>query len=71
MAIAVFDADDIDGAFADLDARYPAGEAAAQARTWWVIAQNNAAFNRREVLRRLRIGGPSTTVEGRHSSPVS
>ena len=35
----VFDLDDIDAAFAELDARYLAGEAAAHAHTWSVIAQ--------------------------------
>ena len=33
-----FDPDDIDAAFAELDARYLAGEAAAHAQTWSVIA---------------------------------
>ena len=35
----VFDLDDIDAAFAELDARYLAGEAAAHAHTWSVIAR--------------------------------
>ena len=43
-----FDADDIDGAFAELDARYLAGEAAAYSRTWSVVKDACAAFNRRE-----------------------
>ena len=34
-----FDLDDIDAAFAELDARYLAGEAAAHAHTWSVIAR--------------------------------
>ena len=34
-----FDLDDIDAAFAELDARYLAGEAAAHAQTWSVLAQ--------------------------------
>ena len=37
-AVVVFDPDDIDAAFAELDARYLAGEAAAHAHTWSVIA---------------------------------
>ena len=45
----VFDIDDIDAAFEELDARYLAGEAAAHARTWSVIARFNAAFNRHEI----------------------
>ena len=37
-ATVTFDLDDIDAAFAELDARYLAGEAAAYAHTWSVIA---------------------------------
>ena len=43
-----FDPDDIDAAFEELDARYLAGEAAACAKTWSVIAREIAAFNRHE-----------------------
>ncbi|HZU48814.1 MAG TPA: hypothetical protein VFA16_16435, partial [Mycobacterium sp.] len=46
---AVFDIDDMDAAFAELDARYVGGEAAAHAHTWSVIAQAYAAINRREL----------------------
>ena len=49
-AVVVFDADDIDAAFEELDARYLAGEAAAHARTWSVIARGNAAANRNAKL---------------------
>ena len=35
----MFDPDDIDAAFEELDARYLAGEAAACAKTWSVIAR--------------------------------
>ncbi|MEZ0350608.1 BTAD domain-containing putative transcriptional regulator [Mycobacterium sp. pR1184] len=45
----VFDADDIEGALAELDARYLAGEAAAHALTWSVIAREQAGFNRHEL----------------------
>jgi hypothetical protein len=45
----VFDADDIDAAFAELDARYLAGEAAVHAHTWSVIARECVRFNRREL----------------------
>lgn len=44
-----FEPNDFDAAFAELDARYLAGEAAAHAHTWSVIAAGYAAFNRREV----------------------
>jgi DNA-binding SARP family transcriptional activator len=46
---AVFNCDDIDDAFADLDARYLAGEAAAHAHTWSVIAGIFAGMNRHEL----------------------
>ncbi len=45
----IFDAEDIDAAFEELDARYLAGEAAAYADTWSVIARAFAAMSRREV----------------------
>nr|WP_197515068.1 AAA family ATPase [Mycobacterium sp. 1245805.9] len=44
----LFDPDDIEAAFQELDARYLAGEAAAHARTWSVIAGGHAGFNRQE-----------------------
>ena len=44
-----FDPDDIDAAFAELDARYLAGEAAPHAHTWSVVASNVEAFNRHEL----------------------
>ena len=44
-----FDPDDIDAAFEELDARYLAGEAAAHAHTWSVIAGAYAALNRHEL----------------------
>ena len=45
----LFDLDDIDAAFEELDRRYLAGEAAAHAHAWSVIAQTSAAFNRHEL----------------------
>lgn len=44
-----FDPDDVDAAFAELDARYLAGEAAPHAHAWSVIAANYAALNRHEI----------------------
>jgi hypothetical protein len=44
-----FDIEDIDAAFEELDTRYVAGEAAAHAHTWSVVAGGYAAFNRHEV----------------------
>ncbi|KUI47640.1 hypothetical protein AU198_23865 [Mycobacterium sp. GA-1199] len=46
-----FDSDDLDAAFAELETRYLAGEAAAHARTWSAVADGYAAFNRRELFR--------------------
>ena len=46
MASVTFDPDDFDAAFAELDARYLAGEAAAHAHTWSIIAGAYAALNR-------------------------
>ncbi|MGA8250265.1 MAG: nuclear transport factor 2 family protein, partial [Mycobacterium sp.] len=51
-----FDPDDFDAAIAELDARYLAGEAAAHARTWSVIAGAYAALNRHEL--------PAATPDG-------
>ena len=48
VADVTFDLDDFDAAFAELDARYLAGEAAAHAHTWSVITGAYAAFNRHE-----------------------
>ena len=48
-AIVIFDPEDFDAAIAELESRYLAGEAAAHARTWSVIAQAFAALNRREL----------------------
>ena len=44
-----FDPADIEAAFGELDARYLAGEAAAHAGTWTVIAGVIVAHNRREI----------------------
>ena len=45
----LFDLNDIDAAFEELDARYLAGEAADHVHSWSVIAQTSAAFNRHEL----------------------
>jgi hypothetical protein len=50
-----FDPDDIDAAFEELEPRYLAGEAAAHAHTWSVVAKGYAALNRREL--------PATTAD--------
>ncbi|WP_431190742.1 BTAD domain-containing putative transcriptional regulator [Mycobacterium senriense] len=51
----MFDPDDVHAAIAELDARYLAGEAAAHAHTWSVIARAYAGFNRHEL--------PATTAD--------
>ena len=48
-ALVTFDLDDIDAALEELDARYLAGEAAAQSHTWTLITQTYAALNRQEL----------------------
>lgn len=48
LARIIFDPDDLDGAFTELDSRYLAGEAASYAHTWSVIAGTYAAFNRND-----------------------
>jgi hypothetical protein len=45
----VFDIEDIDAAFEELDSRYLAGEAAAHAHTWSLVAQTYARLNRGEL----------------------
>lgn len=45
----VFDMEDLDAAFTELDARYGAGEGAAHGRTWTMLANAIAAFNRHEL----------------------
>lgn len=45
----VFDANDLDAAFEELDARYLAGEAAAHAHTWSLLTAGDAALNRHEI----------------------
>ncbi|WP_432206456.1 BTAD domain-containing putative transcriptional regulator [Mycobacterium paraffinicum] len=44
-----FDAEDVDAAFAELEARYIAGEAVTHARTWSLVTQGHAQFNRHEL----------------------
>ena len=68
----VFDSDDIDAAFAELETRYLAGEAAAHAHTWSVIAQAFAALNRHEMPPiDAGLGRTSTTDRLPRSRPVT
>jgi hypothetical protein len=48
-AFVLFDLDDMDAAFQELDARYLAGEASAHSGAWSVIAGLYAGFNRHEL----------------------
>ncbi len=50
LAAATFDLEDFDAAIAELESRYLAGEAAAHAHTWSVVAAAYDGFNRRELL---------------------
>ncbi len=54
-AAVVFDLDDVEAAFAELDARYLAGEAAPHSRTWQVIAAGCAAPTGTSCPKRHRI----------------
>ncbi|MDM4142531.1 MULTISPECIES: BTAD domain-containing putative transcriptional regulator [Mycobacterium] len=49
VARVVFDVDDPDAAFEEIDARYVAGEAATYADTWALITAGDAALNRYET----------------------
>lgn len=49
VARVVFDADDVDAAFEEIDARYVAGEAAAHADSWSLLTMGDAALNRYEM----------------------
>jgi hypothetical protein len=49
VGAAMFDSDDIDAAFEELESRYLAGEAAAHSDLWSVIAKAFAGFNRHEL----------------------
>lgn len=53
-ALTVFDPEDTDAAFAELDARYMAGEAAAHAHIWSLVTQTYTAFNRRQLSKTTR-----------------
>ena len=55
-AIVMFDLDDIDAAFEELDARYLAGEAAAHAHTWSVIGGPSPQSTGTNSPRRRRTG---------------
>ena len=57
----LFDRDDIDAAFDDLDARYLAGEAAAHPQSWSAAASGVTATNRHEVPPRRPTSSSSIT----------
>lgn len=50
VSAVVFDFDAVDAAFAELDARYLAGEAAENAQTWSVVSGAYAAMNRQQLF---------------------
>ncbi|WP_231976803.1 BTAD domain-containing putative transcriptional regulator [Mycobacterium sp. E740] len=64
VRVVTFDLDDLDAAFAELDARYLADEAAFHAETWSVIASSYAAFNRHEIP-----AGDWLTIDHRRETP--
>lgn len=49
VAMVIFDPDDFDAAYEELDAQYLAGEAAAHSRIWSAITQAYSGVNRREL----------------------
>ncbi|MFZ0719140.1 MAG: ATPase, partial [Mycobacterium sp.] len=65
-AVVELDLEDFDAAIAELDARYLAGEAAAHAHTWSVIAGAYAAFNRHELP-----AADWVTVDNRRATPFA
>ena len=71
VAVVVFDLDDIDAAFAELDARYLAGEAAAHAHTWSVIVRATPRSTGTKLLATTPTGSTSTTDEVHRSRPVT
>ncbi|SPM31843.1 hypothetical protein MTAB308_5368 [Mycobacterium terramassiliense] len=67
-AVVIFDVDDAEAAFNELDARYLAGEAAAHAHTWALVTRAYEALNRRQL--------PETTadwvnVDHRRLAPIA
>ena len=68
-AVVVFDVDDIDAAFEELDARYLAGEAAAHSRTWSVIAGPMPRSTGANSPRRRRTGSTSTIRRSQRIEP--
>ncbi|MGV0850343.1 BTAD domain-containing putative transcriptional regulator [Mycolicibacterium phlei] len=64
---AIFDSDDIDAAFEDLELRYIAGEAAPFAHTWRVITRGYAGLNRDQ---RAATTPDSVNVDHRKLAPV-
>jgi hypothetical protein len=48
-SLVVFDPDDVDAAFEELDARYLAGEPAAHSQTWSLVTSAHATLKRHEI----------------------
>ncbi len=68
----MFDPDDFDAAFAELDARHLAGEAAAHAHMWSVITEAYAALNRHELPSDSSgLGEPRPPASAQLSRPVT
>ena len=68
----VFDSDDIDAAFAELDARFIVGEAVAYAHAWSVIVKwPTPRSTDARYPRQRRTGSTSTTGAGQLSRPAT
>ena len=71
-AVVTFDTGDIDAAFAELDARYMDGEAAAHAHTWSVTAGSFAGVNQTRTSQAdAGLGERRSPTSGRDSRPVT
>ncbi len=64
VARILFDPDDIDAAFTELEGRYLAGEGGAYAHAWSAITEGYAAFNRHELP-----AADLATIDWRRASP--
>ncbi|OBI22318.1 hypothetical protein A5712_12835 [Mycobacterium sp. E2327] len=67
VAMVVFDPDDIDAAYAEFDARYLTGEAAAHAHTWSLVARAYAALNRRQLP---EVAADWVNIDHRRLAPI-
>ena len=70
-ALVLFDREDIDAAFTELDSRYLRGQASAHAHAWSVLTGAYRSINRHEDPLRRQAGLISTTVGRHHLRPAN